>query len=396
MEQNMPKKRLSHYGMIVVLTVLISGFFVYQNGFAIDAALAYLIMDAVFLAVLLYMLESCRICGQLGESATNHYKKIAASYGFSCVCIACCSFLPAFSVPAASIALFFCISANFEIAVSCCIFLCILFCMAAGRSIYELSACVLLILIGAEMVRTMREKKYRLWGCMILVSVSLCIPALCCYLANYSASPVLFLWNALFSAAAACFYFFTADKRYDKIEYEYVNAYETIIKDNFPYVLDIKKYSKAEYVHAIKTATIARKCAAEIGEDELSAAAGGFYYRLGILEGEPFVENGVRLAQEGCFPAAVVQILAEYNGEKKLPSTKVSAIIHMVDACIKKIEMLNSQNLSSSWNQDMVIYQTLNELSASGIYDASGLSMNQFLKVRELLVREELGYDHHD
>ena len=41
----------------------------------------------------------------------------------------------------------------------------------------------------------------------------------------------------------------------------------------------------------------------------------------------------------------------------------------------------------------MVIYQTLNELSATGMYDESGLSMNQFLKVRELLVREGMSYD---
>ena len=37
----------------------------------------------------------------------------------------------------------------------------------------------------------------------------------------------------------------------------------------------------------------------------------------------------------------------------------------------------------------MLIYQTLNELMAQGIYDESGLSMNQFLAVRERLVKEE-------
>ena len=149
-------------------------------------------------------------------------------------------------------------------------------------------------------------------------------------------------------------------------------------------------------MHALKVAMIAGKCAAEICANEMEATAAGFCYRLGILEGEPFVEIGVRLAQENCFPDAVVQILSEYNGEQRLPSSKESAIVHMVDACVKKIELLSSQKLSSSWNQDMVIYQTLNELSASGIYDESGLSMNQFLKVRELLVREEIGYDNND
>ena len=36
----------------------------------------------------------------------------------------------------------------------------------------------------------------------------------------------------------------------------------------------------------------------------------------------------------------------------------------------------------------MVIYQTLNEYSAAGLYDRSGLSMNMFLKIREYLVNE--------
>ena len=37
----------------------------------------------------------------------------------------------------------------------------------------------------------------------------------------------------------------------------------------------------------------------------------------------------------------------------------------------------------------MVIYQTLNDESSSGIYDHSGLTMNQFLKIREFLAKEE-------
>ena len=61
----------------------------------------------------------------------------------------------------------------------------------------------------------------------------------------------------------------------------------------------------------------------------------------------------------------------------------------MTDGLIKKLEVLDSQTMSSGWNQDMVIYQTLNEYSAQGLYDESGLSMNMFLKIREYLVNEE-------
>ena len=56
---------------------------------------------------------------------------------------------------------------------------------------------------------------------------------------------------------------------------------------------------------------------------------------------------------------------------------------------LKKLEVLDEDTVGSNWNQDMVIYQTLNEYSAAGLYDRSGLSMNMFLKIREYLVNEE-------
>ena len=62
----------------------------------------------------------------------------------------------------------------------------------------------------------------------------------------------------------------------------------------------------------------------------------------------------------------------------------------MIDKVVTKLELFDDETMSSNWNQDMVIYQTLNELSSSGIYDDSGLSMNQFLKVRERLVQEDI------
>ena len=60
----------------------------------------------------------------------------------------------------------------------------------------------------------------------------------------------------------------------------------------------------------------------------------------------------------------------------------------MVDGVMKKVEVLDQTTMSSEWNQDMVIYQTLNEFSTNGMYDNAGMSMNMFLKIREYLVQE--------
>jgi hypothetical protein len=41
----------------------------------------------------------------------------------------------------------------------------------------------------------------------------------------------------------------------------------------------------------------------------------------------------------------------------------------------------------NEWNREVLIYQTLNEKLATGMLDKSGLSINQYLKIREFLVR---------
>lgn len=392
-ESKMPAKRLQHYVIIAVLTILLSVLFAYLSGLGADTIFSYLLTDTIFLAVVLYMLESSRLLGRLGIGLSSNYGRIADWYGICCAVAAGCYFLPGFVCPAAATALFLSIVSTVEIAVTLNLFLCVLLCMAHGGNFYELAAYVVLILIGAQLAKTMREEKLRFWGCLLLVSVSVSIPVLFYYLAYKRSSFSVFGTSVALAGAAAALFAACSRQLYGRSDGEDIAMYEKIIDEDYPFVVDIRRYSRAEYVRAVKAATLARKCAAEIEANELAAAAAGFYYRLGILEGEPFIENGVRLAEEGCFPAAVISILSEYGGEEKMPSTKESAIVHMVDACMKKIEFLRAQELSTSWNQEMIIYQTLNELSATGIYDESGLSMNQFLKVRELLVREEIVYD---
>lgn len=396
MEQKMSKRRLHNISAIVVFTIAISILFACLNGMRLDGIVTYLVVDITALAVLLYVLENNRLCEKIGNNISSDYDSITICYVILCILTIPCYFCPSFVFPAAFFTLFMSIASNAEIATGLGFLLCTVLCIATGGNFYELAAYCILALTGAQMAKTMYEKKYRTWGCMILFAVSLMIPMVFYYLA-YSENKIETLWwNGIFSICGVILYQLFASKLYEKKDHEAIEAIEKIVREDYPLVQDIKNYSRAEYIHAMKVSTIARKCAAEIGADEMVSAAAGFYYRLGILEGEPVVENGVRLAEEKSFPESVIHILSEYNGELQLPSTRESAIVHMVDACLKKIEMLSGHNLSTSWNQDMVIYQTLNEISATGIYDESGLSMNQFLKLRELLVREEIGYDNND
>ena len=269
-------------------------------------------------------------------------------------------------------------------------FLNILLCITVHANFYELCAYVFLSLAGCLFTELLKQEKNRIGILVILPCMEVVTAALFHYLADYT-----FDRNTILYAAAGglitdllILLLFGKIKKYT--QNGKTRSLAAIMEEDYPLLAEIRKYSKADYEHAKKVSNLCERCAPSIGADPAVAKAAGFYYRLGKIEGEPpYVENGVLIAQSSCFPREVVDILAEYNGEDALPSTKESALVHMVEALVTRFEILDKNTVSSTWNYEVVIYQTMNETSATGIYDASGLTMNQFLKIREFFVKGE-------
>ena len=163
-----------------------------------------------------------------------------------------------------------------------------------------------------------------------------------------------------------------------------------IIEEDFPAVKQLKKHNFSEYNHGNFVSTIAIKAAKAAGLDTALCAAGGFYYRIGQWQRHKSVMEGVEQALAMHFPEKLTNILYEYYGKLRHPQTPESALIHMVDALIVRLDHIKNDVADSEWNHEILIIQTLNELSSSGMYDESGLSMNHFLKIRDYLTKEEL------
>ena len=126
MERRMPWKRMQNYLAVVVITISLSLFFSYKNRWLLDEIAAYLILDIVFLAVLLYTLERNRVNRKLGVSGSNRYGRIALCYGACCLAAIGCYFSPEFTCPAEAFALFLCLAANIEISISLSLLICML------------------------------------------------------------------------------------------------------------------------------------------------------------------------------------------------------------------------------------------------------------------------------
>ena len=124
--------------------------------------------------------------------------------------------------------------------------------------------------------------------------------------------------------------------------------------------------------------------------DPYLAAAGGLYYRVGLIRGDKEIDCAMEIAAENGFPEKLTAILYEYQGLIRRPTTRESAIVHMCDSVIRRLDAISRKGdqMESGWNKQMLIYQAFNDLSLSGIYDDSGISINQFLRIRDRLVKE--------
>jgi hypothetical protein len=260
---------------------------------------------------------------------------------------------------------------------------------------YGFAAALLLSMLGSVMMPYMCQRKHMVWGFYMIAGAYVCIHGLFALLGGEHLGLIQAgecLVGALLSGLGIALIF-----RYcnDRIERSCQHTLKKIVFEDYELAQAMRGYSKADYDHARKVSQIAAGCARKIGVDWELCRAAGFYYRVGRLEGEPYVQSGVALARRYGFPPKLVQILAEYNGEDKLPSTVESAVVHIVDNVVAKFDVLDSSTLSSSWNHDIIVYQSLNENSAKGLYDKSGLSMNMFLLVRDYLIKEAPLYDDH-
>lgn len=320
----------------------------------------------------------------------GNYLRLVICHGSCCTAAVLFLFLPEFARPVMLLSFVMSMAASPFFGIAAGIFHASVYALCGLGNIYVMLSDLLLLLCGCLALSILRKKEYFRWGTHFLFLFTFGSIMIFSYLETGQLELNMLIYGLCNAVLTA----FLVRILYQRLAYwlqKPVSAekkMEKILAENFDLVRAVKEYSATDYLHARKVSEIAENCARLVGADPFIAAAGGFYYRLGRMEGEPYVENGVALAKSNYLPREIVAILEEYNGEKKPPSTVESAVVHIVDSVVGKFDVLDKNMLSSSWNQDILVYQTLNENSAAGLYDKSGFSMNMFLKIRDYLIKE--------
>lgn len=377
----------------MVLMLLVSVVLPVAGGFFQRTRLAHVIIW-VFISLMFFLcfiiyLEHERIYGTMAMGMSNDYSLLTFVY-LVCLLLSCAlSFLPVYWAPVLIVSAICNAAFRTRMGLVLAVYFALLTALFSGGGGYVVTAYVLMSMTGVFFVELFLHEELRIWVDILVLAMSSVIPTCCNYL-EYNYLNGYTLLAALAGSFVSLLALRLAPKLRNRERVTETISLDTIMDESFHLRREIERYSTVDYNHALKTSNVAKRLAQVLGADEKLARAGGFYYRVGKLEGEPFIENGVQLAQNNCFSERLVAILAEYNGVNRRPSFTESAIVQIADMIVTKFDLLDKDTFSSGWNREIVIYQTMNEKSAEGLYDESGLSMNQFLTIREALVKEEL------
>lgn len=385
--------RLSYIILIAISFVLGSGLMAYLSNILLDQFLCVAAINACFILVYVLSLIHKRLNDKLPEKIYISYGKIAIEIiVFWMLSILFLLFAPDFFAPIIIIPLLGSIVLEDSTNIALSIYFVTILCICQNFNNYVLTCYILLLAFGIILSDFLKVDNplEKLYCYLILFAINILLPVIFYYFNYLEINSKTFIY-ALIDSSIVCVTCATLIPFFSKrVITSQLDIYDTILDEDYSLYEDIRKFSFIEFTHAYRVAKLSQKCAEEIGVNIKLATAGGFYYRLGKIVGEPMIDNAIKLANDHCFPDELIQILSEYGCIISLPSSPESAIVHMVDSVVTKVELFDADSMTSTWNQNMVIYQTINELSQKGYYDNSGLSMNQFLAIRERLAKEDI------
>ncbi len=388
-EGRISKRRL--FAFIMIAAVFLTGTFLLcmRKNILMDEMVAVLAVAVTFLLVFFLVLRNERRKNRLSYNATD-YLKMVIVFIICFVIVFFGTFFDDFFFPIMPIAFILTVVMNGKLSLSMTIFFAALFSLISGSGLLVLLCYILLGTMGAMMADYLRDEKLTVFTGLIIFGSNAFVPCMFMYLSGRALSYDMLPGALALSLVSVLFAWILFPKLVEADKREPLSAYDIILDDDYSLAQDIRLFSMEEYVHASRVRRAAENCAIIIRAKDRTAACGGFYYRLGVMEGEPFMENAVRIAEDHCFPHDVIRILSEYPGEGRLPTTIESAIVHMASTCVTRLEEEINAAGRSEWNQSMIIYQAMNELSANGTYDRSGMSINQFLRIRDYLAKSDI------
>ncbi|MCH5269826.1 MAG: hypothetical protein J1E83_03675 [Lachnospiraceae bacterium] len=175
--------------------------------------------------------------------------------------------------------------------------------------------------------------------------------------------------------------------------YKYRDKYMEINDQECTLLVELKAYSKEEYYRAVHTAYFCDRIAKKLNLDVDAVKAGGYYHRIGVLQGEVSYEKTAELIKPYAFPPAARRLLTEYLTSGNSLKSKESAVLLLADTVISSVLQLIAEDSGKQIDYDALIEKIFWEKRESTVLVECNITMREFNNMKNIFKEEKLYYD---
>ncbi|MEE1078878.1 MAG: hypothetical protein UIC64_07485 [Agathobacter sp.] len=277
---------------IFVITGFITAILSFFKKFYVDEIICLIFLDVFFLSIFCYEMEYERKRKMLSKNEHTTFGRVLGGYAICSFLFIICLFLPEFCKPVLLMAVVMTSMSSELLGISVLLYFVIIITLSTGAGYYELASYVMMSLFSVILTRTLKQVISKIYIYFLYLCTSVAIPVLYYYLCYKEIRTSLVIYGVGIGIVTVLFAIFCKEKVQPNTEKEVLHRMDDILDEHFVQVNEVKSYSKREYHHAKKVSDICKRCAKELGFNEKLCETAGFYYRLGMWQGEPHVENG--------------------------------------------------------------------------------------------------------
>ena len=252
-----PKRMIRMLG-ILISVALYSVFLAIICKFTIDRVLVLVFVNALYLPLLIAVIEMERIRGHLNRNERSDFHQLFLCFLAASACYVGFFFMPAYMAPVMIPVMILSCGGNELIGILGGIYFNTLLCMCSSGSFYEYAAYTMLTVLSGILLMVISQKKYKIYGCIMTVALSFAVPSIFYYISSFEINYHQYLSAGCSMILTAVFSYFFADRLYYYTKHEKERTLAEIIAENFPLVQEIKNYSEIDYAHARKVSSVAR------------------------------------------------------------------------------------------------------------------------------------------
>ena len=233
-------------------------------------------------------------------------------------------------------------------------------------------------------------------GCPLMISVMiiiLCEMANAVLFINETLHPELLIIPGVNVIVSAILILIILKLYGQLVVFKFRERYQIINDSECPLMVELKEKQPELYLHTVHVAYLTDKLSTAIGLDGQCVKTMSYYYKIGVLAGEPTFDKAKEMIDDYDFPPVTYDYLKDVIENTHCPATKEAFVVLVADMIISSVEFLYAKNPNKEIHYEQLITTLLKKKIESAFPQKCGITYGEVEKIKQVLLEEKLYYD---